>query len=192
MATPRSSFLVSFAVCLAVFSFATLPLCASFDEWAFDSDVFNARLRVDWRAQDAARVPEATTRALAELALRDCADVDSDILPDSELDALNLRRDELARRDADDSDWDALYYDACALRRKARLADMREIAPAFVYVKHYVLGATHYAYTEDISDEPYFDTSVNRQPGGALCLATLGDDGTSRHEVLVETPSGTI
>lgn len=196
MTTPRPSFFVSFAVCLAVFFCTTLaatrPLRASFDEWAFDADVFNARLRVDWRAQDAPRVPEATPRALAELVLRDCADADSDAITPSELDALNLRRDELARRDADEDDWDALYYDACALRRNARLADMREIAPAFVYVKHYVLGASHYAYTEDISDEPYFDSSVNRQPGGALCLATLGDDGTIRHEVLVETPSGTI
>ena len=96
MTTPRPSFFVSFAVCLAVFFCMTLaatrPLRASFDEWAFDSDVFNARLRVDWRAQDAPRVPEATPRALAELALRDCADADSDALTPSELDTLNLRR----------------------------------------------------------------------------------------------------
>lgn len=180
MATPRPSFLVSLATCLAVlFAFAlpaTRPLRASFDEWAFDPDSFNARLRVDWRAQDAPRVPEAIPRALAELALRDCAAAD---VASDELDVLNRRRDALDVRDPDDPQWDALYYDACALRRTARLAEMREIAPAFVYVKHYVLGASHYAYTEDISDEPYFDTSVNRQPGGG---AMLGDPRRRRND----------
>ncbi|MBQ9875231.1 MAG: hypothetical protein IJM30_12295 [Thermoguttaceae bacterium] len=88
--------------------------------------------------------------------------------------------------------WRSIYVDACLARRARRLASFAEESPRIVYTKHYVIGASHYAYTEDVSDEAYLDFSRDRRPGGQLCLATLAPDGTIRNEVLVETERGTI
>ena len=102
----------------------------------------------------------------------------------------NLINDPKAENDP--SLWRALYFDACLTRRARRLANVSSEIPQFVYTKHYVIGASHYAYTEDVSDEAFKDFSVDRRPGGQLCLATFAPDGTMRNEVLVDSPSGTI
>ena len=108
--------------------------------------------------------------------------------------ALRERFDALVADEAvgHDSQWRVLYRDACRIRRARRLAAAAEIAPQFVYTKHFVIGASHYAYTEDVTDEWNIDYSVNRQPGGQLIRATFAPDGSIRNEVLVETQSGTL
>ena len=108
--------------------------------------------------------------------------------------ALRKRFDDLVAANAVGSDpqWNWLYRDVCRVRRARRLADAAELAPQFVFTKHYVIGASHYAYTEDVTDEWYNDYSSNRQEGGQLIRATFAPDGSIRNEVLVETKNGTL
>ncbi|MBQ9813914.1 MAG: hypothetical protein IJM54_11465 [Thermoguttaceae bacterium] len=97
-----------------------------------------------------------------------------------------------AKEPADSPKWRELYRSACLIRRARRLARAVEYAPKIVYTKHYVIGGSHYAYTEDVTDEAKRDFSCNRQPGGQLCLATFEPDGTIKNEVLIATAKGTI
>ena len=172
-------------------------LRADFPEWGFDSERFEARLFQDWLSQD---VPNAEERAelfasesfererlLVERAMSSLEETDATKDVQTRLNRL-VDEQTPGNRDA----WRALYVDVCLMRRDARLKFTKEVSPQFVYTKHYVMGASHYAYTEDVTDEAYNDFSVNRQPGGQLCLATFEPDGTISHQVLVETPNGTI
>ena len=108
--------------------------------------------------------------------------------------ALRERTSQLVAEKAPGSDprWRELYRAACRVRRARRLADAAETAPQFVYTKHFVIGASHYAYTEDVTDEWYVDYSSNRQAGGQLIRATFAPDGSIRNEVLVDSPKGMI
>ena len=115
--------------------------------------------------------------------------------PSSEgVEKLNVRLNALVAEKVKcgDPQWRDLYRDACLARRARRLASAVEYAPKIVYTKHYVIGASHYAYTEDVTDEAFLDFSCDRSPGGQLCLATFAPDGTIRNEVLVESKKGTI
>ena len=173
---------------------------ADYQDWRFDDATFEARLHDDWLMHDAsnvesdgplfaARTDVAPERALITNVLADVREYDEDAARpfDEQLAALLSSG---AR--ADDPRWRSLYYSACQVRRKLRLADAISLAPRFVYTKHFVLGASHYAYTEDVTDEAYIDYSKNRQPGGQLCLATFKDDGSIQNEVLVATSEGVI
>lgn len=171
----------------------------SYAAWGFDAAAFEARLFNDWLAQDApgeagaklftdAKSNEAERVLVAGvLAERREAGEAGDAKIVAELDRLVA-----ANAPGSDPRWRALYLSACRVRRAARLADAVEEAPRFLYTKHYVMGASHYAYTEDVTDEAYKDYSSDRRPGGQLCMATFEPDGTLRHEVLVETAEGTI
>ncbi|MBR5627084.1 MAG: hypothetical protein IKW74_05625, partial [Thermoguttaceae bacterium] len=88
--------------------------------------------------------------------------------------------------------WRDLYLKCCEQRRRLRLESVLEHCPDIVYTKHYVIGASHYAYTEDVTDETFNDYSCNRSPGGQLCQMTLREDGTIENKVLYETKEGTI
>ncbi len=162
-------------------------------DWSFDPDVFQARLEEDWLMQDE---PNAECRAAlfqsksdnrAEQAL-----IERALGEISDADVFRARLKQLARKPGADSGWRELYRDACVERRAVRLADAIEHAPQFVYTKHYVIGASHYAYTDDATDEDVRDYSFDRRPGGQLCLATFMSDGSIKNEVLVETTEGTI
>ena len=93
---------------------------------------------------------------------------------------------------ASDPRWKELYLDICRARRGYRLETPIEETPVIVFTKHYVLGASHYAYTEDVSDEEFKDISVNRRPGGQLCTLTINPDGTTETKVLYEVMDGSI
>ena len=93
---------------------------------------------------------------------------------------------------ANDPRWKETYLDICRQRRVFRLETPIEEAPLFVFTKHYVLGASHYAYTEDVSDEEFKDISVNRKPGGQLCTLKINSDGTTETKVLYEVADGSI
>ena len=85
---------------------------------------------------------------------------------------------------ASDPRWKETYLDICRERRIYRLETPIEEAPLFVFTKHYVMGASHYAYTEDVSDEEFKDISINRKPGGQLCTLKINPDGTTETKVL--------
>ena len=195
-----------------LFGCGPVPSNGAESDWGFDAAKFEARLFQDWLAQDAkGAAPElfvdeksdAKERELVDrlfTALEKDAEFDDEnefVAPAGSKKAVEKLRSRFVDLAADsaagtDPRWRELYADVCKARRARRLAVVVENAPAFVYTKHYVIGASHYAYTEDVTDEAYRDFSVDRKPGGQLCLATFQPDGTLKHEVLVSTAEGTI
>lgn len=94
---------------------------------------------------------------------------------------------------ASDPRWRALYFDACAARRQARLQAVRRLAAQFIYVKHGIFGCQQgLAGKYDIPDEQVRDFTAGFKRGGQLCLATLQEDGSVKNEVLIEKPEGAI
>ena len=65
------------------------------------------------------------------------------------------------------------YAEACRARRNARLSNLRARWDSLVFVKHYTLGGSHYAYTEGQSDAQAERTFI---PGAALCVLDLKAD----------------
>ena len=94
-------------------------------------------------------------------------------------------------RPAADPRWKALFEEACRLRRAYRLAELAASHPDWIYAKHYVLGGSHYAYTEDVTDAQFVER-LDRRPGGALCRLTIHPDGATESETLFETKTGTL
>jgi len=83
-------------------------------------------------------------------------------------------------------DFLATYRKAAAERREHRLARLKGLCGKFVFVKHFILGGSHYAYTEALSDgqgQRFF------LPGGALCVY---DVGTGQVETLLADEDGVI
>ncbi len=80
------------------------------------------------------------------------------------------------------------YRLICAARRQARLARLQKEMPEIVYARHFVMGGSHYAYTEALSD-----AQAERQfhPGGRLCKAQW-QEGIWRESTLLETDKGII
>ena len=81
-----------------------------------------------------------------------------------------------------------LYVKACQLRRQLRLAPMVAKCRTFVFTKHYNMGGSHYAYTENQTDG---HTEWNFHPGSALCLAEM-DGATAKVQTLIDDPNGVI
>ena len=80
------------------------------------------------------------------------------------------------------------YKQLCMKRRKARLAGLKKEFPQIVYARHFVMGGSHYAYTEALSD-----AQAERQfhPGGKLCVASFADD-LWKEEILLDSTEGII
>jgi hypothetical protein len=156
------------------------------------------RLQRDWLYQDfgldVARVFTSASDCDKELSMvrKVLGQVPAD---DPELNTLRQRADRLAqaRIPACDPRWRSLYLDACAARRKARLQAVRAKATQFIYVKHGIFGCMQGLVGKyDLPDEQVRDYTYGFQKGGQLCLGTLLDDGTVKHEVLLEKPEGAI
>lgn len=192
-----SYFFVAFVFVLSVCGFLKFTRSEDFSEWKFDEARFSERLIQDWLLQDVSSEEDRISFFDGWSNARRAEVVEKILTQLEELDeSATILRARLSGLVSDSESsiesWRALYRDACMSRRKARLSTAMELAPRFVYTKHYVMGASHYAYTEDVSDEAYNDTSCNKRPGGQLCLATFMPDGTIVNEVLVETSEGTI
>jgi len=111
-------------------------------------------------------------------------------LPSAEAAAFRIRFQNMAnaKKPANDPAWMQLYVEACQARRLLRLRNLIELAPRFVFAKHFTMGGSHYAYTEGLSNawnERHFI------PGSALCLA-VWDGGKFRVETLLADPKGVI
>ena len=156
------------------------------------------RLERDWLYQDAgldiARVFTSDhdcekERSMVQKVLGQVPD------DDPGLNMLWQRLDQLVEGEvpACDPRWRSLYLDACAARRKARLQAVRERATQFIYAKHGIFGCMQgLAGKYDIPDEQVRDYTFGFKKGGQLCLGTLLEDGTVKHEVLLEKPEGAI
>ncbi len=104
--------------------------------------------------------------------------------------SLRQRIDELTARGeaATGRQWAELYLDAAVMRRAARLAPHRDMLRRVVFAKHFLMGGSHYAYTEGQSDaqkERHF------HPGSALCTMEL-EGLFATVETLLEDSSGVI
>ncbi len=80
------------------------------------------------------------------------------------------------------------YRAACADRRAQRLARVKAEMPRLVYARHFVMGGSHYAYTEALSDA---QAERNFRAGGKLCLAEW-QSGVWKETVLTEAKEGLI
>ena len=89
------------------------------------------------------------------------------------------------------TDWSERMSDyraRCEVRRARRLAKLAQMAPRWAYCRHHVIGGSHYAYTEALSDargEHNFPTRYS-----ALCLMEPTPNGLWRETVLADTETG--
>ncbi len=84
--------------------------------------------------------------------------------------------------------WAELYLDAAVMRRAARLGPHRDVLQRVVFAKHFLMGGSHYAYTEGQSDAQH---ERHFHPGSALCLLNL-DGVFASIEYLIDDPHGVI
>ena len=73
-------------------------------------------------------------------------------------------------------------------RRAARLAPVARFAKKWVYCRHWVMGGSHYAYTEAISDAHAERTFL--KIGSSLCMAEYAPSGLWKETTLLETKDG--
>ncbi len=73
-------------------------------------------------------------------------------------------------------------------RRAKRLKATVAMAKAWVYCRHFVMGGSHYAYTEAVSDAHAERTFL--KIGSSLCLAEYRPDGLWKETTLLESPEG--
>ena len=135
--------------------------------------------------------PPDTTKA-PDSSLRGRAAWIADAL-DSAPDRADSLRQRLAAMDAaappaTAPQWAGLYLDAAVLRRAARLAPHRDMLRRVVFAKHFLMGGSHYAYTEGQSDAQH---ERHFRPGSALCIMELDGLFASVH-TLIDDPGGVL
>ncbi|MDD2598024.1 MAG: hypothetical protein PHO37_02195 [Kiritimatiellae bacterium] len=80
------------------------------------------------------------------------------------------------------------YRMICVQRRQARLSRVKQELPEIVFARHFVMGGSHYAYTEALSDA---QSERQFSPGGKLCKAEW-QEGIWQESTLLETDKGII
>ena len=88
----------------------------------------------------------------------------------------------------DDPIWLHTYHEACLARRAQRLEPLLATHTRFVFARHFNMGASHYAYTEALSDARNERSFV---PGSALCILVM-DGIEGQVTTLLEDPDGVI
>ena len=73
-------------------------------------------------------------------------------------------------------------------RRASRLAPVAKFAKKWVYCRHWVMGGSHYAYTEAVSDAHAERTFL--KIGSSLCMAECTPSGLWKETPLLETSGG--
>jgi len=94
-----------------------------------------------------------------------------------------------------DPAWRRLYLNACRQRRMLRLRRLVTTYPQIVYTKHYNLGGSHYAYTENPTDSQFPERergNADWRMGAALCLLEVSADGSVNSRTLLQEPDGLI
>ena len=158
-----------------------------------------ARLHRDWILQDTEHDPWRVfvssetfdaENAMVERVLAELDEYGADELPDLTANKVQLAAE---KAPANDPRWKALYLDACKARRRARFSDFAQEAKQILFVTHYVQGGTEgLTGMPALSDEQYFDATLERRGGSRLSLLTLAEDGTVACETLLEKPNGVI
>ena len=73
-------------------------------------------------------------------------------------------------------------------RRERRLASVAAFAKKWVYCRHYVMGGSHYAYTEALSDAKGWHNYA--AIGSSLCMAEYNPSGLWKETVILESAEG--
>ena len=162
---------------------------------AVDPEKFEDRLLIDWIYQDFGKnifdcFSNSSSSAVEQkMIAKVCKELDEEIA-----DEILKEQDALVDKNLPGNDpaWKELYQKACYERRTARLQFVAEECPEFVYAKHYVMGGSHYTYTEDTTDTTHLDTSPDRRPGSSLWKMRINEDGSVDHELLLENKTGVI
>ncbi len=80
------------------------------------------------------------------------------------------------------------YQKACLERRENRLKPVAATAKKWVYCRHYVMGGSHYAYTEALSDAQAERTFLT--PGSGIYIAEYNPGGLWTETQLLESKTG--
>jgi hypothetical protein len=94
-----------------------------------------------------------------------------------------------------DPRWPNLYTKACRLRRAKRLEPLVDKYDSIIFTKHYNLGGSHYAYTENLSDTQYKekrDDVTDRHGGASLCILQVSPSGALNQRTLLSEAKGVI
>ncbi len=158
-------------------------------------------IELDWMMQDHGRDTTACFRSDSGAAIEKA--MIAKIL--AELDATAPDRATLLRRKmrslqaqslpGSNPAWRMLYREACHQRRIRRLQHLVATYPRIVYTKHYNLGGSHYAYTENPTDAQLPERGNGNSDwrmGAALCVLKVDPDGEVRSRTLLEEPDGLI
>ncbi len=89
---------------------------------------------------------------------------------------------------ADGQQWAELYLDTAVMRRAACLGPHRDVLRRVVFAKHFLMGGSHYAYTEGQSDAQH---ERHFRPGSALCMMEM-DGLFATVRTLIEDPDGVL
>ncbi|MDO4586630.1 MAG: hypothetical protein Q4C95_04945 [Planctomycetia bacterium] len=165
-----------------------------------EQESFDERLWIDWLQQDFglditqcfnSSQDASLEIALVQKCIDEIAEYDSEIAQSFQNELDQLINKQLTGRDPQ---WKNLYEKACRQRRQFRLEIVSEIYPKIIYTKHYLLGGSHYAYTEDTTDSTFLENSSQneRSPGASLWMLTVDEKGNISNELLLETQEGTL
>ncbi|MDR1483325.1 MAG: hypothetical protein LBT09_00725 [Planctomycetaceae bacterium] len=194
----RFSTIINLALSIAVLFLMTTANYLFAQQTAFPIE----RLHTDWLYQDfglkvsdcftSADKNDAETKILAKV----IADLEK-LGAKKEAESFNAKFKQLTdqKLSGKDPQWKSLYIEAANLRRVKRLAVLTQKFPQLVYTKHCVLGGSHYAYTENVTDAQMPErTRTNRdwRVGAALCLLKINADGTVTSDILHETKTGIL
>ncbi|MBP7637008.1 MAG: hypothetical protein KBA18_03970 [Kiritimatiellae bacterium] len=94
-----------------------------------------------------------------------------------------------------DPAWQNLYFQACGVRRKERLARVFKDQPrTFIYAKHFVFGDAQamFALTDHLTDAVFRETGRDYRMGAQLCKMRVNEDGTVATEVILDCPNGIV
>ena len=156
----------------------------------------------DWLMQDrdgdASSCFDSSADAIVEAALLERVLIE--LREQGDLDvAQTLRRDmkqlQAEGTPGNDPAWRDLYRQACQQRRIARLRPLAAAYPKVVYTKHYNLGGSHYAYTENPTDSQHPERAGGNSDwrmGASLCVLEIAPDGSTKSRTLLEEPDGLI
>ena len=194
-------------ILLAVFAFPGRPsygvgplrLSERAQEWTEATP--QREIENDWMMQDHgpditacfhSPTDAATELAMLEKVLRELEQGDARAAASFRQEAERLRSRSVP---GNDPAWRRLYLQACGQRRILRLRRLVTTHPRIVYTKHYNLGGSHYAYTENPTDAQFPEREKGNSDwrmGASLCLLEVSADGSVRSRTLLEEPDGLI
>lgn len=161
-----------------------------------------AEIERDWMMQDCGRDTSAcfrsATNATIEAAMLEKVLLELEQLGERDVAATlraQMKKLTAAALPATNRAWRELYLQACQRRRVVRLRPLVAAYPKVVYTKHYNLGGSHYAYTENPTDAQFSERQSGNSDwrmGAALCLLEIGPDGSVKSRTLLEEPDGLI